>query len=320
MLSQQLLKRYAPIVAFHPSERYFPCSVEWLLSHSCLRHSRTALRILKPTQTDLLTHWQAHHPSGSTPYLDISPSGYGGNLEQAPLYVTVQEWDHCWEITYLMLYAYQGAQTARWHLSRRPYDCLIRDFGRHQGDLEWICVTLDKERLEPMEIGLQAHGRVRTVAWAGCPRQGDRPLVRVALNGHACALQGEPDRVVHRRLGGLLSICDLFASDGPVWRPALRLVGLDEQGQPLNDEVWAKFQGRLGRPLDNHFRRLTRLDGAPMGLLPRLLGRLVRLAEVRGWLPQSIRHAGGTPGLGDPGRWFIHGTRRSGNPLRQCPY
>lgn len=320
MLCQDVLERYAPIVSFHPDEAYFPCSVEWLLHHSCLRHTRKSLRILRPTQADLLTHWQAHHPSGSTPYLDISASGYAGKLEEAPLYVAVQEWDHCWEITYLMLYAFQGPQTAHWHWSRRSYDCLIRDFGRHQGDLEWICVTLDKDRLEPLEIGLQAHGRVRPVAWAQCPREGNRPLLRVALNGHACALQGEPDRVVHRRLGGLLSICDLYRSGGPVWRPGLRRLGLDELGQPVSDQVWAKFQGRLGRPLDNHFRRLTRLDGAPVGWIARLLGRLVRLAEVRGWLPQAIRHAEGTPGPGDPGRWFCHGTRRSGNPLRQCPF
>lgn len=320
MLSQEVLERYAPIVHFHPLERYFPCSLDWLLGHCCLRHTRSPLRILQPTQADLLTHWQACHPEGSTPYLDISCSGYGGQLEGAPSYVTVQEWDRCYEVTYLMLYAYQGPQTAYWHWSLRPYDCLIRDLGRHQGDLEWVCVTLDKQSLKPQEIGLQAHGKVRALAWSRCPRRQDHPLVRVALHGHACALQGEPDRVVHRRLGGMLSICDLFSDGGPVWRPSLRRLGLDPQGEPLGAEVWAKFQGRIGRPLENHFRRMTRLDGGAMGLLPSLLSRLVRLAEVRGWLPQSIRHAQGTPGPGDPGRWFTHGQRRPGNPLRQCPY
>ncbi len=320
LLSQEILERYAPIVHFHPLERYFPCSLDWLLSHCCLRHTRTSLRILQPTQSDLSTHWQAYHPDGSTPYLDISSSGYGGHLESAPCYVTVQQWDDCYEITYLMLYAYQGPQTACWHLSRQPYDCLIRDFGRHQGDLEWVSLTLDKTSLQPREIGLQAHGKVRTVAWVNCPRTQNHPLVRVALHGHASALWGEPDRVAQRRLGPLLSICDLYGDGGQVWRPPLCLVGLDDQGVPINGQIWVRFQGRIGRSLDNHFRRLTRLDGAPMGLLPRLLGRLVRLAEVRGWLPQRIRHAEGTPALGDPGRWFMHGQKRSGNPLRQCPY
>lgn len=320
LLSQALLERYAPVVHFHPLERYFPCSLDWLLSHCCLRHTRSCLRILQPSQRDLLTHWQAYHPGGSTPYLDIAASGYGGHPESAPLYVTVQEWDDCYEATYLMLYAYQGPQTAHWHWSRYPYDCLIRDFGRHQGDLEWVSLTFDKASLQPREIGLQAHGKVRAVPWSNCPRTQDHPLVRVALHGHACALQGEADRVVHRRLGGLLSICDLYSDGGKVWRPPLRLLGLNEQGEPISQEVWAKFQGRIGRPLDNHFRRLTRLDGEPVGLLPRILGRLIRLAEVRGWLPRFIRQAEGTPALGDPGRWFNHGQKRSGNPLRQCPY
>ncbi|MBX3169424.1 MAG: Vps62-related protein [Candidatus Eremiobacteraeota bacterium] len=320
MVSQEILERYAPIVHFHPFERYFPCSLEWLLEHCCLRHTRSSLRILRPTRRDLLAHWQADHPAGSTPYLDIASSGYGGHLESAPSYVTVQEWDSCYEITYLMLYAYQGPQTARWHLSRQPYDCLVRDFGRHQGDLEWVSLSLDKDRLQPLEIGLQAHGEVRMVPWSRCPRHRDHPLIRAALHGHACALQGEPDRVVHRRLGGILSICDLFCDGGQVWRPSPRRLGLDEKGEPIGDEVWAKFQGRIGRRLDNHFRRLTRLDGEAVGLLPRLLGRFVRLAEVRGWLPPSIRQAEGTPGPGDPGRWFMHGQRRSGAPLRQCPY
>ncbi len=320
MLSHEVLERYAPIVHFHPLERYFPCSLEWLLEHCCLRHTRTSLRILQPTQSDLLAHWQAQHPDGSTPYLDIASSGYAGHLESAPSYVTVQEWDDCYEITYLMLYAYQGPQTARWHWSRQPYDCLIRDLGRHQGDLEWVSLSLDKDSLRPLEIGLQAHGKVRTVSWSECPRRQDHPLVRVALHGHACALQGEPDRVVHRCLGGFLSICDLFRDGGEVWRPSLRHLGLDTQGEPLGGEVWSKFQGRIGRPLDNHFRRMTRLDGAPVGLLPRLFGRFVRLADARGWLPRSIGHAEGTPGLGDPGRWFVHGQKRSGSPLRKCPY
>ena len=319
MLSPEVLERFAPIVYFHPLERYFPCSLEWLLQHCCLRHTRAALRVLRPTQADLLTHWQAHHPDGSTPYLDIAASGYGGHLDSAPCYVTVQEWDSCYEITYLMLYAYQGAQTAHWHWSRRPFDCLIRDFGRHQGDLEWVCVCLEKHNLEPREVGLQAHGQVRAVPWRSCPHEGDRPLIRVALHGHASALRGEPDRVVHRRLGPL-TICDLYQDGGPVWRPALRRLGLDESGEPLGAEVWAKFQGRIGRSLDNRFRRLTRLDGQAPGLLPRLLGWLARAAEVRGWLPAAIRRAEGTPAPGDPGRWFVHGPRRSGEPLRRCPY
>ena len=319
MLSQEVLDRYAPIVCFHPLERYFPCSLEWLLQHCCLRHTRTSLRILRPTQADLLTHWQAYHPEGSTPYLEIAASGYGGQLASAPCYVTVQEWDRCYEITYLMLYAYQGAQTAHWHWSRRPFDCVIRDFGRHQGDLEWVSVCLDKQTHEPLEVGLQAHGKVRVVPWVACPREGDHPRVRAALHGHASALCGEANRVVHRRIGPL-SICDLFEDGGEVWRPELRRLGLDENGQPLGGEVWAKFQGRIGRSLDNHFRRLTRLDGEPLGLLPRFLGWLVRAAEVRGWLPAEIRQAEGTPGPGDPGRWFVHGQKRSGNPLRRCPY
>jgi hypothetical protein len=320
VLDQEVLERYAPIVYFHPFERYFPCSLEWLLPHCCLRHTRGSLRILQPTQKDLLANWQADHPQGSTPYLDISSSGYGGHLESAPCYVAVQEWDECYEMTYLMLYAYQGPQTAHWHLSRRPYDCLIRDFGRHQGDLEWVSLSLDKSSLHPLEIGLQAHGRVRVVPWSQCPRQQDHPLVRSALHGHSCALQGEPDRVVQRRLGGVLSICDLYSSAGQIWRPQVRRIGLDAGGEPISDEVWAKFQGRLGRAMDNHFRRMTRLDGEPMGLVPRLLGRLLRLAEVQGWLPRHIRHAEGTPAPGDPGRWFIHGPRMSGKPLRGCPY
>ena len=319
LLDSTILERYAPLVSFHPNERYFPCSVEWLLAHACLRHTRNSLCIWQPTQADLLQHWRAYHSEGSTPYLDISCAGYGGNLKEAPLYVAVQEWDYCFEITYLMLYAFQGPQTACWRLSRRPYDCLIDDLGRHQGDLEWVCVTLDKQRLEPTEIGLQAHGRVRTVDWAQCPRQAERPLVRVALHGHACALQGEADQVVHRRLG-ILNICDLYGSGGPVWHPQLRRVGLDEAGEPISEEVWVKFQGRLGRPLDNHFRSITRLDGAPPGAIPRLLGKLVRGLDRSGWLPPALCRAEGTAALGDPGRWFVHGTRPGGNPLRQCPY
>ena len=74
---------------------------------------------------------------------------------------------------------------------------------------------------------------------------------QVALNGHA-SRNRDPKQgpLVIVSVPGIVAIGD-FLGNGPVWRPYAQgsnftLLGLDKQGNPVNDQKWAAFKGHLG--------------------------------------------------------------------------
>ncbi len=45
--------QYSPIIYIHSEERYFPCSINWLLNYSTLIDFNDNTRISKPTHKDI---------------------------------------------------------------------------------------------------------------------------------------------------------------------------------------------------------------------------------------------------------------------------
>jgi hypothetical protein len=64
---------------------------------------------------------------------------------------------------------------------------------KHEGDWEMVAVEVDRDTLEPQQVGYASHTSGARRAWSGVHRQGDRPLVFVARGSHAAYLDHMPD-------------------------------------------------------------------------------------------------------------------------------
>jgi hypothetical protein len=322
MITREQAARFAPIVSFHVNERFFPCSIDWLLLRATLRSKDDPNFALRhPRQQDLLTY------SGNQYFLDIDAAANPGQalVDQqvaAPMYVAAQEWDDCIEITYVMLYAYQGGQTCRGLKPCDYFNAVVDNYGHHQGDLEWVSVLVSKDYERLLAVGYAAHGHVTYYSPQDCLTEGNHPLARAALNGHA-SLNGKnknpEDWVSTESVPLVVDIIDLISEAGPVWAPhrnpseMLAIIGLDN-GQLVSDQLWAGFRGRLGIHQENDFTHATQPNGQalPSGQ-DRFARLIIDLGKATGLLPSSLRDGVGPEGPG--ARDFVQGSRRHGNRL-----
>ncbi len=321
-ISLDVAKKFAPVVTFHQFEKFYPCSIDWLLARSTLRdRNDSSFSIARPAQKDLEAHFQSNY------YLQIDNSDatrFGQPLQRsqvtAPMYVAAREWDDCVEITYMMLYAFQGGQTARGLRLGAHFNCIVNNFGWHQGDLEWISVLVSKNLQNILKVGYAAHG---DYSWYG-PGQYEvvsgRPRVRVALNGHPCRNglgKNDNDWIFTYELPNILGTVDIITAPGNTWRPfeldnGLVLIGLDAAGTPIGDQRWVKFSGRLGDSWKNSLTGATDVDGHS-GLSPTQWADVstdTHLADLFGKLSSEAVEGDGPWGPGS--RDFTQGQKADG--------
>ncbi len=183
------------------------------------------------------------------------------------MYYAVQEYGNIARIHYVMIYAYQGGQTVRAiPLVFSGFDCIVNTIGTHQGDLEHVAVTLEKQpsgAFSPISVLYDAHGHetiypTQRVDWS----DGTHPVVHSALNGHSSQnVKVVGYEVSEDRTPGAVDIKSILG-EGGVWTPSdFRLLGLDAQKQPIGSQIWAAFSGRLGDTRPNKLESATYLDG-----------------------------------------------------------
>lgn len=271
------LRKFAPEVQFHAAERFFPAGIDWILDRAtqvdAAGHARTGGG--SPQQR------MADHPDDR---LIIDSAAFGGmppdnGFSPAPMYVAVQVPDHRrWvDLHYVMLFPFNGPQTYRF-LSGGGFNFFGRTIGEHQGDLEMVTVRVAADFSEVLSVRFENHGNSKHFFPAQVTfdqdATGTHPFVSSALHSHGTwnpSAYGTEDweSTNQNFLGGVI---DLFGSDLPGrtesgafdqfvggpgadvrWRPwdantgaSLTLIGLDADGQPVNDQVWARFAGRIG--------------------------------------------------------------------------
>ena len=219
-------------------------------------------------------------------YLKINPSQFGGQpLPSAPLYYAVQEFDDSIEIAYLVLYAYQGGQTALAQRLIKPFYCTLPNLGTHEADLERLAVTLRRganNALTVARVGFEAHGGTtwflpHEVTWEG----ETHPIVHLALNSHAMRNLNPAvmDHHIDTNVPLFVAIGDWVGS-GQWWRPhsdgsAFKRLGLDNTWQPIGEEIWAAYGGRLGDTRNNVLVGGFKFDGTPLSSIDMVFVRLV---------------------------------------------
>lgn len=263
-VSTDVVKQFAPILIFSQYEAYFPCSIDHLLGgQNCKLQVDGGPTIDNPTQQDLYNHPQAAN------HVIIDPSQYAGTLKTdpgaTPLYYAVQEFDDGVEIDYIFLYAYQGGQTF-WVTAPYPFDPVTWTYGVHQGDLERIAVRLvptGDGQYRLLDVCYERHGEETWFPRGQVPMKDGRILVHPAMYGHSSTNSVMQVTGVHKGCpvvddGNYLALqaVSVLASDSLqpaplVWNPAeqspLIEIGLNWSGEPVNDQLWAKYAGHLGQ-------------------------------------------------------------------------
>ena len=245
------------------------------------------------TQSMLREHSAEHY------YVNVNPSQHAGqSFQTAPLYYAAQEYDDAIEISYIVLYAYQGGQSARALRAGTEFNCIIPNLGTHQGDLERLAVTLSKSQNENANsteaytytvarVGYEAHGQTTNftpdqVRW----EDSTHPIAHLTLNSHATR-NADPATSDHHfdfNLPALVAIGDWIGT-GPWWRPHIdgsefKLLGLDSESQPIGDQVWAAFGGYLGKSRRNTLVEGMYFDGRKLSVFDWIFVKVIYVAGM----------------------------------------
>ncbi|RPJ74678.1 MAG: DUF946 domain-containing protein, partial [Alphaproteobacteria bacterium] len=282
----QVLK-FAPTVYLCNAEPYIPCSIEYILRNSMLcDEDDSGFQIKSPSQKDLLQYYQEHY------YLLIDPKCYDQNcscyenpgLDDAIMYVAVQiPYNKQYvDLKYIFLFAFNGAQTATiLPPVADDFDCALASYAEHQGDIEGITVRVTPDFQQILNVVYEAHGNPTSFNACDIDYEHEtHPKVFCAYNSHATynsqGVTGLKDVILedysHLDLG--VKFVDVISSIGSIWRPFdydqsgqavsnghLVFVGLDEHDQPINDQYWAKFKGKIGTTKKNSFSQPNSVAG-----------------------------------------------------------
>jgi hypothetical protein len=310
------VSQFSPIYYFHDNEAFFPCTIEYLLTNATLHAADGSVLASNPSQVDLSAN---RTDGGAGRYVDIDPGQYGGQPLQAgqvvsPLYYAVQTFSDAIVIHYLSLHAYQGGQTCRALRSGTEFDCIVKTFGIHQGDLERVAVILSNDgNFTPLAVEYESHGDRHVYAPALVPVRADatgwHPIVQVALNGHSLHnLQRESNPVIDDEVSGIVAITAAMSDlgTGISWNPVavndFRLLGLDDQGHPIGNQSWAMFAGRLGKHQDNSLDSATYFNGSGLSFWDWAFVKAVGfVGALLDKFPEDIKSGDGPEGPGARG-------------------
>jgi hypothetical protein len=237
MSNQALIKRFTPVIWIHPDEKYFPCSIEWLLQHSKLVDFNTNTTISPVTQRDLYTIAQTYgfgRRADGDVVLSWSEDMYKGQtpLSSVPCYALVRETNDYIYISYIFLFAYNG-----------EYSILgLAEAGMHPGDIEHITVEVDKRTDALHRVYFSAHG-TKDGRWVPANEveiDNDRIVAYNALNGHGLY----PHVGTVFRLGG---VANDYLDKGFLWEPRAKEFFLN--GHPnfdVNTMGFFAYNSRVG--------------------------------------------------------------------------
>jgi hypothetical protein len=183
----KLLKKFQPVLVFHPDEEFRPTTVESFIRDSDLEAatSATTWTVVNPSPTpdDL--------PTSSPPIwrLNQQPCFAGAPLGDLPCYVVGASDEPGVTVYGRVVKDGKSIVLQYWlfyydNLYRYPFLPLGAIWQSHEGDWEVVNVVLTNQK-RPVAVGLSEHCSGETRPWTETERRDGHPTVYVALGSHA---------------------------------------------------------------------------------------------------------------------------------------
>eukprot|EP00890_Picochlorum_soloecismus_P004787 jgi/Picsp_1/5309/NSC_02670-R1_vacuolar protein sorting-associated protein len=241
--------KFAPIIKFHPDERYYPQSMPvWY----------NASRLVLPDGSDPRVQKEYRTLIGSTGVSDeerdsiiagASFSEDGGS--SADIYYTVENYDgRFWLYNYDIFYSWNGCSNQELSLGDEVLKYLMCPAGEHEGDLERLSVLVCKSDFSIKRIGYNQHAwsEVRDCDAGDCPIDaGGHPIVYSSLESHALYPEDNGFHVYYNL--GPLFVGDRTGDDPErMFVPNFKNVVYVPPLLEIQDEAldWARFSGNWG--------------------------------------------------------------------------
>ena len=251
-----------------------------------------------PTQQDMADHYDGQY------YLNINEAAFTGEGLNAPMYYAVQNFADYTEITYLLFFGFNGCQTVHIPIFGNDNECILYDYARHQGDLERVTIRISNDPADPqvLDVCTESHGDAShwTPDQVSFTPGTSSAVIHSSLNAHGTFIERQQGSWISKQNAGVADFGDAIG-EGGVWTPSeYRLVGLDNQSNPVNEQVWAKFSGRIGAHLDNSLTAGTDYQRNDLsGALWLYIQGCNALADAFGLMPADAVSGDGPKGLGE---------------------
>lgn len=237
---EALVSKFTPIIYLHPEEKYYPVDINWLLKNSTLKDFNDSATIKSPTQRDLYNVAQKYNfqtRKDGDVVLGFEPSTYRGQtpVSDVPIYALVREKNDKVYITYVILFAYNGAYNIAG----------LADVGEHPGDMEHITIEASKDGTL-LRGFFSAHG-IKDGRWVNAEeiqKENGKIVAYNAVNGHGLY----PYEGTAIRFGGAAN--DILIK-GEKWEPIASIIyPKDDPRFNIDTMGWSVYNSRFGGPID----------------------------------------------------------------------
>ncbi len=221
-----LAEEFAPILYFHPDEKYFLSSTDWFLERVQLRNSKGE------TFFPASDYIPVSDPSLTYDLPIVNEDTKAGNLENAEIYANIKTTvgEDYVDIQYWFFSPYNGGghitDYANYFLAFIP-ELIANEYGHHEGDWEHITVRVNRDSKEIMSVYFSQHGSGEWLSDVNkLERKGNQIYVYSSLDGHASFYSGGE----HIYMGALANKCGKgrqFDSFGKV-----KIMGIDGELTP----------------------------------------------------------------------------------------
>ncbi|CAK9322427.1 unnamed protein product [Citrullus colocynthis] len=247
-----LFRAYAPLIYFHPKEKFLPSSVNWYFSNGALLYNKSDESKPVPIDPNGTNLPQGGQNDGAF-WLDLPVDGGAkekvkhGDLQSSQVYLRIKPMigGTFTDITIWIFYPFNGPATAKVGIIDVP----LGKIGEHVGDWEHITLRISNFTGELSRVYFAQHSKGE---WIDAPslafENGNKVVVYSSLNGHASyskaglVLQG----------GGEIGLKNETAKSGMVLDTGARFaeIAAEYLGEVVVEPAWVNYFRQWGPKIE----------------------------------------------------------------------